>query len=193
MGLNPYVQMAFGCAPLYIRLAAFLSAVNPSISWWQSVSQRHLRTADKSSASAATRRRGIADIATGHFRRIMLLLPASRIRLWNCVRVSFASVHGSRTSAIRQRPQCTSPASSPCRYLDGGNSSSSEAAGFRLAVGWLSLTRGSSASPDDAVTVAPAHRHPRRRSRIHFGTSAVTCREPHLPIRVLFHRSHPGL
>lgn len=32
MGLNPFVQMAFGCAPLYIRLAAFLSAVNASIS-----------------------------------------------------------------------------------------------------------------------------------------------------------------
>lgn len=33
MGLNPFVQMAkFGCAPHYIRLAAFLSALNPSIS-----------------------------------------------------------------------------------------------------------------------------------------------------------------
>lgn len=32
MGLNPFVQMAFGCAPLYIRLAAFLSAVSPNVS-----------------------------------------------------------------------------------------------------------------------------------------------------------------
>lgn len=40
MGPNPFVQMAFGCAPLYIRLAAFLSAVNPSVScgsWYLNV------------------------------------------------------------------------------------------------------------------------------------------------------------
>ena len=42
MGLNPIVQMAFGCAPLCIRLAAFLSAVNAS--WCQLVCQRRLRT-----------------------------------------------------------------------------------------------------------------------------------------------------
>lgn len=48
MGLNPFVQMAFGCAPLYIRLAAFVSAVNAS--WWQLVCQRRLRTADTSAS-----------------------------------------------------------------------------------------------------------------------------------------------
>ncbi|KAG5321744.1 SRRM1 protein, partial [Acromyrmex heyeri] len=40
VGPNPFVQMAFGCAPLYIRLAAFLSAVNPSVScgsWYLNV------------------------------------------------------------------------------------------------------------------------------------------------------------
>ena len=52
MGLNPIVQMAFGCAPLCIRLAAFLSAVNAS--WCQLVCQRHLRTLLKLQLSSSS-------------------------------------------------------------------------------------------------------------------------------------------
>ncbi|CAL1677318.1 unnamed protein product [Lasius platythorax] len=50
--------MAFGCAPLYIRLAAFLSAVSPNVScggsWYLNVTLEPLQIF---TTSAATRHR----------------------------------------------------------------------------------------------------------------------------------------
>lgn len=91
MGLNPFVQMAFGCAPLNIRLAAFLSAVNPSIncggSWYLNVTLEPPTDLRSYAATIAHRhqhhRRGTAWDAILH---VMFPLPASRVPSRSCVR-----------------------------------------------------------------------------------------------------------
>lgn len=115
--------MAFGCAPLYIRLAAFLSAVNPSVSLWQLVSQvtlepptnlqlqqlrrcrrhRRCRCRDYYTSTTSTSW-DIAGITRRYFHHIMFLLPVSRVpfrcytRACRCLRVSCCLYRGSSSS-----------------------------------------------------------------------------------------------
>lgn len=187
MGLNPIVQMAFGCAPLYIRLAAFLSSVNPSVSWWQSVSQRHLRTADKSSASAATssqpcwqhRRHAVAvGLALASWSRD-LILPSHRVFLLKLLLASLAERHepvpqewstlsfgiDSQLAGIIGHRHVSS---SSCRgYLDGGSFANIVSTVTVGAIGssrQLSLARGSSASWRWRHVASPGRRsHPSNR------------------------------
>lgn len=130
--------MAFGCAPLYIRLAAFLSAVNPSVScgsWYLNVTLEpptNLQLQQLRRCRRCCRRRcrdyyilttstsrDIVGITRQYFHHIMFLLPVSRVpfrcytRACRCLRVS-----------------CDETATLPCSYLNRG-SSSSRATGLR--------------------------------------------------------------
>lgn len=99
MGLNPFVQMAFGCAPLCIRLAAFLSAVSPNVScggsWYLNVTLEPPQIFSFSSyviAAATTTSTTSSSSTTSQdhqrwsFRRITLLIPASRVPSRSCAR-----------------------------------------------------------------------------------------------------------
>lgn len=95
MGLNPFVQMAFGCAPLYIRLAAFLSAVSPNVScggsWYLNVTLEPPQIFNFSSyVIAATTTESTSSTSPDHqrwsFRHIAFLIPASRVPSWSCAR-----------------------------------------------------------------------------------------------------------
>lgn len=73
MGLNPFVQMAFGCAPHCIRLAAFLSAASRSLDSCQ------LRTSARESAVSTAAQSSIQHTCRPES-RLLLLLQSSLLQ-----------------------------------------------------------------------------------------------------------------
>lgn len=136
MGLNPFVQMAFGCAPLYIRLAAFLSAVSPNVncggSWYLNVTlelpqifnlSSYVITAATTRRQRRQRRRTTSDtfITSRSWFLLLASLPRAARDVLPC----------SISTACRTIIACCSRCLfGSCSYLDRG-SLSSRATGFR--------------------------------------------------------------